>query len=171
MSENLVLEQYTPLPKEVTIDIDYWKNIIKNPPAHHATEDESSKSRPIQKPSKKIDCRCYATVTCYFPGPNQVIIKLHNEHSHLIESLDGIFFLPLSDNTKEAILQKLCGGYGRRDIIAIIQCHFNERIRDLFPVVVSQHPLQYMLFIVISLSIRKIVITCIKRFKNYHIKT
>ena len=36
MSENLVLEQYTPLPKEVTIDIDYWKNIIKNPPAHHA---------------------------------------------------------------------------------------------------------------------------------------
>ena len=68
-------------------------------------------------------------------------------------------FLPLSDNAKEAILQKLREGYDRRDIRAAIQRHFNERIRDLFPVVVSQHPLQYMLFIVISLSIRKMFIT------------
>ena len=42
-------------------------------------------------------------------------------------------FLPLSDNAKEAILQKLCEGYGRRDIRAAIQRHFNERMKDLFP--------------------------------------
>ncbi|PHZ10006.1 uncharacterized protein RHIMIDRAFT_41588 [Rhizopus microsporus ATCC 52813] len=39
------------------------------------TEDESSKSRPIQKPSKKIDCRCYVTVTCYFLEPNVIFVK------------------------------------------------------------------------------------------------
>ncbi|ORE19200.1 hypothetical protein BCV71DRAFT_263204 [Rhizopus microsporus] len=95
-------------------------------------EDESSKSRPIQKPSKKIDCKCHVIVTCYFVTPNQVTIKLHNEHSHLIGSLDDISFLPLSDNTKEATLQKLREGYGRRDIRTAIQRHFNEKIRGLF---------------------------------------
>jgi hypothetical protein len=69
--------------------------------------------------------------------PNQVTIKLHNEHNYLVGSLDDISFLPLSDNTKEAILQKLREGYGRRDIRAAIQRHFNERIRDLFPEVTS----------------------------------
>ncbi|ORE00928.1 hypothetical protein BCV72DRAFT_300007 [Rhizopus microsporus var. microsporus] len=58
------------------------------------TEDESSKSRPIQKPSRKIDCRRYVTVTCYFVTPNQVTIKLHNEHNHPIGSLGDISFLP-----------------------------------------------------------------------------
>ncbi|CEG66188.1 hypothetical protein RMATCC62417_02813 [Rhizopus microsporus] len=168
MSESLVLERYKPFPRETTVDIDSWKNIIENSPAHHAvcwiykektngdmstlneevqlmpkagtyksragvqTEDESAKSWPIQKPSKKIDCRCYVTVTCYFVTPNQVTIKLHNEHNHLIGSLGDISFLPLSDNTKEAILQKLREGYGRRDIRAVIQRHFNEKIKDLF---------------------------------------
>ncbi|ORE11231.1 hypothetical protein BCV72DRAFT_196246, partial [Rhizopus microsporus var. microsporus] len=79
------------------------------------TKDESSKSRPIQKPNKKIDCRCYVTATCYFLAPNQVTIKLHNEHSHLNGSLDDISFFPLSGNTKEVILQKLRESYGRRD--------------------------------------------------------
>ncbi|ORE08247.1 hypothetical protein BCV72DRAFT_189552, partial [Rhizopus microsporus var. microsporus] len=79
------------------------------------TEDESSKSRPIQKPSKKIDCRCYVTVTCYFITPNRVTIKLHSEYNHLIGSFDDASFLPLSDNTKEALLQKLREGFGRRD--------------------------------------------------------
>ncbi|ORE11456.1 hypothetical protein BCV72DRAFT_301027 [Rhizopus microsporus var. microsporus] len=126
MFESLVLEQYTSIPREITVDIDSWKNIIENSPAHHAvcwiyrekangdvpsneegqpmpkrvtrrsiiwkikyishragtykgragvqTEDESSKSRPIQKPSKKIDYRCYVTVTCYSLTPNQVTI-------------------------------------------------------------------------------------------------
>ncbi|ORE16207.1 hypothetical protein BCV71DRAFT_154789, partial [Rhizopus microsporus] len=78
-------------------------------------EDESSKSRPIQKPSKRIYCRCYVTVVCYFIAPNHITIKLHNEHNHLIGGLDDISFLPLSDNTKEAILQKLREGYDRRD--------------------------------------------------------
>ncbi|CEG66475.1 hypothetical protein RMATCC62417_03049 [Rhizopus microsporus] len=186
MSKSLVLEQYTPFFREITIDIDSWKNIIENSPAYHAvcwiyknktngdlstlneedqpmpnrvarrsiiwkikyichrsefyksrvgvqTEDESSKSQPIQKPSKKIDSRCYVTVTCYFLAPNQVTNKMHNEHNHFIGSLDDISFLPLSDNTKEAILQKLREGYDRRGIRAAIQCHFNERIRDLFP--------------------------------------
>ncbi|ORE06196.1 hypothetical protein BCV72DRAFT_262886 [Rhizopus microsporus var. microsporus] len=167
MSENLVLKQYISFPREITVNIDSWKNIIENSPAHHAVcwiyksksngdmstfneegqpmpkrayksragvqaEDESSKSQPIQKPSKKIGCRCYITVTCYFVTPNQVTIKLHNEHNHLIGSLDDISFLPLSDNTKEVILQELREDYGRRDIRAAIHCHFNERIRDLF---------------------------------------
>ena len=48
-------------------------------------------------------------------------------------SLDDISFLPLSNNTKEAILQKLREGYGRRDVRTAIQRHFNERIRCLFP--------------------------------------
>ena len=76
--------------------------------------------------------RCYVTVTCYFVIPNQVTIKLHNEHNHPIGSLDDISFLPLSDNTKEAILQKLREGYGRRDIRAAIERHFDERIKDFF---------------------------------------
>ncbi|ORE10937.1 hypothetical protein BCV72DRAFT_330692 [Rhizopus microsporus var. microsporus] len=143
MSESLVLEQYTPFPREIIVDIDSWKNTTENSPVimqrsayaivhnkkkHHLemkyichragtykshagvqTEDESSKSRPIQK-SKKIDCRYYVTVTCYFVTPNQVTVKLHSEHNHLIESLDNISSSPLSDNTKEAILQKLREG-------------------------------------------------------------
>ncbi|CAO3664987.1 unnamed protein product [Rhizopus microsporus] len=36
MYESLALEQYTPFPREITIDIDSWKNIIENSPAHHA---------------------------------------------------------------------------------------------------------------------------------------
>ena len=36
MSESLVLEQYTPFTREATVDIDSWKNIIENSPAHHA---------------------------------------------------------------------------------------------------------------------------------------
>ncbi|ORE09421.1 hypothetical protein BCV72DRAFT_239673 [Rhizopus microsporus var. microsporus] len=44
-----------------------------------------------------------------------------------------ISLLRLSDNSKEAILQKLRKGYGRRNIRAVIQRHFNEKIRDLFP--------------------------------------
>ena len=95
-------------------------------------EDESSKSRPIQKPSKKIDCRCYVIVTCYFVTPNQVTIKLHNEHNDLIGSRDDISFSPLSDNTKEAILQRLHEGYSTRVIRTAIERHVNERIRDLF---------------------------------------
>ena len=35
MSESLVLEQYTSFPREITIDTDYWKSIIENPPAHN----------------------------------------------------------------------------------------------------------------------------------------
>ena len=50
----------------------------------------------------------------------------------LSEALMISLFLPLSDNTKEATLQKLHEGYGRRDIGAAIQRHFNERTRDLF---------------------------------------
>ena len=129
-----------PMPKRVTRKSIIWKmkyiyhraRIYKSC-AGVQTKDESSKSRPIQKPSKKIDCRCYVTVTCYFVTLNQVTIKLHNEHNHHIESLDNISFLPLSDNTKEAILQKLRESYGRRDTRASIQRHFNEEIRDLFP--------------------------------------
>ncbi|ORE07339.1 hypothetical protein BCV72DRAFT_326767 [Rhizopus microsporus var. microsporus] len=153
MSESLVLEKYTPFPRETIVNIDSWKDTIEKLPSYHAacwiykvktngdmstlnekgqpmpkrvtrrsivwkikcichrtgtyksrtgvqTEDKSSKSRPIQKPSKMIDCRCYVTVICYFLAPNQVTIKLHNEHNNL----DDISFLPLSDNTKEAIL-------------------------------------------------------------------
>jgi hypothetical protein len=36
MSEGLVLKQYTPFPREITVDIDSWKNVIENSPAHHA---------------------------------------------------------------------------------------------------------------------------------------
>ena len=120
-------EKGQPMPKRVTRRSILWK--IKyichrvgtyKGRAGVQTGVESSKSRSIQKPSKKIDCRCYVTVTCYFVTPNQVTIKLHNEHNHLIGSLDDISFLPLSDNTKEAILQKLHEGYDRRDIRAAI---------------------------------------------------
>ena len=129
-------EEDQPMPKCATRKSVIWKIKYRAETykgrAGVQTEDESSKSRSIQKPSKKIDCRCYVTVTCYFLAPNQVTIKLHDEHNHLIESLDDISFLPLSDNTKEAILQRLREGYGRRDIRAAIQRHFNERISDLF---------------------------------------
>ncbi|ORE09532.1 hypothetical protein BCV72DRAFT_302765 [Rhizopus microsporus var. microsporus] len=51
----------------------------------------------------------------------------------LLGALMISLFLPLSDTTKEAILQKLRAGYGGRDIRAAIQRHFNERIKDFFP--------------------------------------
>jgi hypothetical protein len=47
----------------------------------------------------------------------------------LLEALMVPFFLSLSDNTKEAIMQKLREGYGKRDTRAAIRHHFNERIR------------------------------------------
>ncbi|CEI92251.1 hypothetical protein RMCBS344292_06518 [Rhizopus microsporus] len=132
-------EEGQPMPKRVTRKSIIWKMkfICHRAGSYKSragvqTEDESSKSRPIQKPSKRVDCKCYVTVTCYFIALNQVTIKLHNEHNYLVGSLDDISFLPLSDNTKEAILQKLREGYGRRDIRAAIQHHFNERIGDLF---------------------------------------
>ncbi|ORE21315.1 hypothetical protein BCV71DRAFT_232458 [Rhizopus microsporus] len=103
-------EDGQPMPKRVTRRSIIWKikYICHRAGAYKSragvqTEDESSKSRPIQKPSKKINCKCYVTVTCYF---------LHIGHDHLIGSLGDISFLPLLDNTKEAILQKLredCG--------------------------------------------------------------
>jgi hypothetical protein len=106
-------EEGQPMPKRVTRRSIIWK--IKYI-SHRAgtykrragvqTEDELSNSRPIQKPSKKIDCRCYITVIFYFIIPNQITIKLHNKHNHLVGSLDDISFLPLFDNTKEAILQR-----------------------------------------------------------------
>ena len=129
-------EEDQPMPKCATRKSVIWKIKYRAETykgrAGVQTEDESSNSRPIQKPSKKIDCKCYVTVTYYFVTPNQVTIKLHNEHSHLIGSLDDISFLPLSDNTKEATLQKLREGCGRRDIRTAIQRHFNEKIRGLF---------------------------------------
>ncbi|PHZ07694.1 uncharacterized protein RHIMIDRAFT_303264 [Rhizopus microsporus ATCC 52813] len=140
MDMSTLNEEGQPMPKRVTRRSIVWKinYICHRSGAYKScagiqTEDESSKSRPIQKPSKKINCRCYVTVTYYFVTPNQVTIKLHNEHNHLIGSLDDISFLPLSDNTKEAILQKLREDYDRRDIRAAIQRHFNERIRAPFP--------------------------------------
>ena len=36
MSKSLFLEQYTSFPREITVDIDSWKNIIENSPAYHA---------------------------------------------------------------------------------------------------------------------------------------
>ncbi|ORE14827.1 hypothetical protein BCV71DRAFT_274913 [Rhizopus microsporus] len=92
-------EEGQPIPKRVTRGSIIWK--IKyichrvgtyKSRAGVQTENESPKSRPIQKPSKKIDCRCYVTVTCYFVIPNQITIMLHNEHNHLIGSLDVISF-------------------------------------------------------------------------------
>ncbi|ORE19055.1 hypothetical protein BCV71DRAFT_214142 [Rhizopus microsporus] len=82
------------MPKRVTRRGIIWKikHICHRAGAYKSradvqTKDESSKSRPIQKPSKKIDCRCHVTVTCYFVTPNWVTIKLHNEHNHLSDVL------------------------------------------------------------------------------------
>ncbi|ORE05283.1 hypothetical protein BCV72DRAFT_242906 [Rhizopus microsporus var. microsporus] len=36
MSESFVLEQYTRFPREIIVDINSWKNLIENSPAHHA---------------------------------------------------------------------------------------------------------------------------------------
>ena len=36
MSESLVLKQYIPFPKGITVNIDSWKNIIENSLVHHA---------------------------------------------------------------------------------------------------------------------------------------
>ena len=70
-------EDGQPMPKRVTRRSIIWKikYICHRAGAYKSragvqTEDESSKSRPIQKPSKKINCKCYVTVTCYFVTPN-----------------------------------------------------------------------------------------------------
>ncbi|KAI8088363.1 hypothetical protein BDF21DRAFT_334408, partial [Thamnidium elegans] len=84
--------------------------------------ENTTKKRPIQKESKKIDCKL-----SFNPAePSNVTIKYSCQHNHTIGSFEDMKHLTLSSTLKELIESQVTLGYVKRDVRVSLQKHFSR---------------------------------------------
>lgn len=75
--------------------------------------------------------------TCYENDPTNVVFTFEGTHSHDIGSLSDFAFLPVSQNTKDFILQQLTEGYMSWDVHLSIQKQLTDHVQQNFQINVN----------------------------------
>lgn len=90
----------------------------------------SGNSRDLQKASKKTNCKAKLRVTCEKDSPSVVEITHTGPHNHEVGSIEDLKHLPLSQERKNQIVERLREGYNKRDCRVAIQKDFRKYLRE-----------------------------------------
>ncbi|KAI8378856.1 hypothetical protein EDC96DRAFT_571031 [Choanephora cucurbitarum] len=88
------------------------------------------KARDLQKASKKTDCKAKLKVVCFKRDPENVEIVHIDTHNHDVGGMDDLKYLPLSNERKAIISERLREGYSKRDCRIAIQKDFRKFISE-----------------------------------------
>ncbi|KAI8881939.1 hypothetical protein K501DRAFT_274191 [Backusella circina FSU 941] len=102
---------------------------------HRAGSPRARKNQPTV--SKKIGCPATLVISCPEDNQHKVILRYSGEHNHVPGSIDDMRHLPISQNLRDIIEERLKSGFDQCSVRASIIKYFNVVIRSQYKDIVE----------------------------------